>query len=166
MWGASRGSLKEKMSKRRNDTVSSLFSLIVALGICLGSVRLSLGDLHHPGPGFFSFLAGAILAFLSLLLLLRSFRKPEREVKTPLWQKPERMLKIAYVMIALILYAIGMNYVGFALSTLLFLGFTLRVIEPQKWSVVFAVSILGAIVCYVVFQHWLEVQLPTGIFGF
>ncbi len=43
------------------DRLSGLFWAVEAIFICPGSLRLFLGGLHHPGPGFFSFLAGAIL---------------------------------------------------------------------------------------------------------
>lgn len=156
------------MNKRERDRMSSLFWMLVALGICFGSVRLSLGDLHKPGPGFFSFLAGSILCILSFFVFLQSFKDKglSGEEKEDFFSNPRRKLKMAYVVIALILCVIGMNYVGFFFATLLFLGFLLRGIDPQRWLVVFLVTILGAITSYAVFQYWLDVQLPRGIFGF
>ncbi|MGA2466697.1 MAG: tripartite tricarboxylate transporter TctB family protein [Thermodesulfobacteriota bacterium] len=156
------------MNKRERDRMSSLFWMLLALGICFGSVRLSLGDLHKPGPGFFSFLAGAILSILSFFVFLQSFKDkgPSEKEKEVFFSNPRRTLKMVYVIIALILYVIGMNYLGFFFSTLLFMGFLLRGIDPQRWSIVFLVSILGAITSYAVFQYWFDVPLPGGIFGF
>jgi putative tricarboxylic transport membrane protein len=154
------------MTKKEKDRNSSLFLLVVAIGICYGSVKLSLGHLHRPGPGFFSLVAGAVLGILSFFVFLKSLKKAWAEEKIAFWPNPRRTLKMGYVLIALILYAIGMNYLGFFVTTLLFLGFLLRGIDPQRWPVVLAVSILGAVISYYVFQHWLDVQLPVGILGF
>ncbi len=154
------------MNKSKKDRVSSLFWIVVATGICAGSLKLSLGTFRNPGPGFFPFWGGAILGVLSILHYFQSLKDLPGDVATPLWRDRKRLLKAAYVMIALVLYAIGMNYAGFALSTLLFLGFLLRGIDPQRWPVVLSVSIFGSLISYIVFQYCLEVELPRGILGF
>jgi putative tricarboxylic transport membrane protein len=148
------------------ERLSLMMWLAVAAAICFGSVKLSLGALQKPGPGFFPFLAGSVLGLFSLLSLLQSFKRPPEDEKEQVWPKAQRALKIAAVVLALILYAIGMNYLGFTLSTLLFLGFLLRGIDPQRWVVVLAVSILGTTLSYGVFQFWLGAQLPKGPWGF
>ena len=153
------------MNKRERDRISTLVWLVVAIGICFGSVRLSLGNFHKPGPGFFSFLAGAVLGILSILVFLQSFKGLSGDEKKAFLSNPQRGLKVVYVFVALILYAIGMNYIGFFFSTFLFVGFLLRGIDPQAWLVVLAGSILGTIIPYGVF-YWLGVQLPVGFLGF
>jgi putative tricarboxylic transport membrane protein len=157
---------EEKVADREKDRMSTLFWTVLAVGICFGSVRLDLGELHKPGPGFFSFLAGAILGILSLIVFVQSFKSAPGDEKKPFWLNPQRRIKMAYLVVALILYAIGMNYIGFFFSTLLFLGFLLRSIDSQRWSVVLTVSILATIISYGIFQYWLDVQLPTGILPF
>ena len=72
---------------------------------------------------------------------------------------------MTWIVTALILYVIGMNYVGFFFSTLLFLGFLLRGIGRQKWATVIYVTTLAAVVSYLIFQYWLDVQLPRGFLG-
>lgn len=154
------------MEKGAIDRASSLFWMVVALGICFGSLRLGLGHLHRPGPGFFSFLAGSALCILSVSLFLRSCkaRGSSGERKGALLPGLHGTLKIVYVIIALVLYAIGMNYIGFFFATILFLGFLLRGIGRQRWSTVGIISILGALTCWLVFRYWLDVQLPGGLF--
>jgi len=45
---------------------------------------------------------------------------------------------------------------------MLFTGYCLRVIAPQKWKVVLAVSFGVTIVSHLVFDVWLSIQLPRG----
>ena len=151
---------------RKKDKLSSLAWLVVAILICFGSIRLSIGELHSPGPGLFSFVAGAILGVLSFALFLKSLKGPAENDRRTFWSNPQRGLKMTYVLIALILYTIGMSFLGFFLSTILFLGFLLRSIDRQRCSLVIIVSILGAISSYGIFEYWLNVQLPQGILGF
>ncbi len=71
-----------------------------------------------------------------------------------------------WMVIALIVYVLGMKYVGFFFSTILFLGFLLRGIGRQKWPATISVTILSAIISHFIFQYWLDVQLPRGFLGF
>ncbi len=154
------------MNRKEKDRWSALFCLVVAAGICFESVKLSLGEFHKPGPGFFSFLAGAVLGILSLIVFLRSFRGAEGEERKTFWQNPNRTLKMVYMILALLLYTAGLNTLGFFLSTLCFLGFLLRAIDPQRWPVVIIVTILSTVISCGIFQYWLEVPFARGILGF
>lgn len=154
------------MKKREKDQISALFWLVLAIGICFGSVRLSLGGLHKPGPGFFPFLVGSILGVLSFLIFWQSFKGFPGEEEKVFWPNPKRSRRMTYILIALILYSLGMDYLGFLFSTLVFLGFLLRAIEPQRWPVVLSGSILGTILFYGVFKYWLDIPFPEGVLGF
>jgi putative tricarboxylic transport membrane protein len=147
------------------DRLSGLFWAGVAMLICWGSFRLSLGDLRHPGPGFFSFLAGAILGIFSIILFWQSNRKGLQEERKTFGPRQGTRQMIGMV-IALILYVLGMKYAGFFFSTLLFLGFLLRGIGRQKWPATLSVTILAAVISHFIFQYWLDVQLPRGFLGF
>jgi putative tricarboxylic transport membrane protein len=154
------------MGKREKERISAFLGVVVALSICFGSVRLNFGELNKPGPGFFPFLVGSILGMLSSFLFLQSFKKLPGDEKRPFWPNPKRSLKITYILISLILYALGMEYLGFFFSTLLFLGFLFRTIEPQRWPMVLSGSTLGTILFYGIFIYWLDIPFPTGILGF
>jgi len=150
---------------KTHDRLSGLFWAVAAIFICVGSLRLSLGNLHHPGPGFFSFVAGAILGLLSMILFWQSSKKGPEEKRKTFWSPPGTG-RMIWMVIALIVYVLGMKYVGFFFSTILFLGFLLRGIGRQKWPATISVTLLTAIISHITFQYWLDVQLPRGFIGF
>ena len=154
------------MTAGERDRVGALVLLAAVIGILYGSVKLSLGDLHRPGPGFFSFLAGLVLGILSLISLLQSLKAVPGEQSKPFWPHPGKTIKMAFVFIGLIVYVFLMDYLGFGLATFVFLAALLRGIQPQRWSIVFSVSILGVAASYAIFQYWLDLQLPKGFLGF
>ena len=154
------------MNQRERERLGAGILIAAAVGICYGSVRLSLGGFHTPGPGFFSFLTGIALGLLSLLSFIQSFKDLPGDERNPFWPDPRRTLKMGSVFIALIMYVIVMDSLGFGLTTFLFLAVLLRGIEPQRWSVVFSVSVFGVLISYGVFQYWLDMQLPRGFLGF
>ncbi len=147
------------------DKWSSLVWLAVSMVICTGAVRLSVGTFQNPGPGFLPFLTGAILGILSLIVHIQSRRAPlAAEGAGPIWTDRAKGLKMVWTVIALLSFAVGMNYLGFLVSTVLFIGFLLRAVEPQRWSKVILGSCLTAVLSYCIFELWLQSQLPRGPF--
>jgi len=144
---------------------SSLVWLGIAILICIGSLRLSLGSFRNPGPGFFPFIAGLIVAVMALAIHLQSRGKTSAKgTPEPLWADKKRIQKMVFTTLALLAYGVGMDYLGFLVSTFLFLAFLLRMIEPQRWSLVLLESALASGISYLIFDIWLQAQLPKGIF--
>jgi len=146
---------------------SSLVWLGMGLFICVGSLRLSLGDFHNPGPGFLSFYAGLILAALALVVHFQSRKAPSADNQNkPVWTSRQKGFKMVSTVFALLAYAVGMNYLGFLVSTFIFLVFLLRVIEPQRWPVALLGSCVASVAFYLIFDFGLQSQLPKGLFRF
>ncbi len=148
------------------DKWSSLVWLGIAILICIHSLRLSLGTFRNPGPGFLSFFAALIVGVLALVVFLQSGRiSPSAEKSKPLWMDQSRGRKMVLTVAALIGYAVIMNYLGFLLSTFVFLVFLLRVIEPQRWPVALLGSIAASVAFFCLFELGLKSQLPKGPLG-
>jgi putative tricarboxylic transport membrane protein len=150
----------------RKEEGSSLVWLGLAVLICIGSLRLSLGSFKNPGPGFFPFIAGAVVGVLAIAIYIQARRTAASAKQTaqPLWTNPGGVKKIVLTTIALLVYAACMNYFGFLVSTFIFFVFLLRTIEPQRWGLVLVESLLASGVSYLIFEIWLKAQLPRGIF--
>ena len=119
------------------------------------------------GAGFFPFVAGVVLISLSLVLLVSGLaaKKEEDTVREKFFPQRESLKRLLLALFALFAYVLVVKYLGFFFTTLLFMIFLLRFIEPQRWVVVLSTAILTAITAYLVFNLWLKVQLPTGIWG-
>jgi len=147
------------------DKWSSLVWFGIAIGICLGSLKLSLGEFHNPGPGFLSFAAGFLLGALALVNYFQSRRIRSAEKKSkPFWANRNKGFKMVLTVFALLGYAMGMDYLGFLLSTFIFLAFLLKVIEPQRWSVALLGALSASATAYCIFELLLQSQLPKSPF--
>jgi putative tricarboxylic transport membrane protein len=154
--------LRGKTMDRQEWT--SLVWLGVAVFICIGALMLSLGSFHNPGPGFFPFWAGAIMAISAGIVYFQSRRTSSaQKIKKPLWPNRDRVLKMVFAALALFVYAVTMEYLGFLISTAIFLVFLLRAIEPQRWSSVIFEALIASGISYLIFEIWLKAQLPKGI---
>jgi putative tricarboxylic transport membrane protein len=154
------------MAKFNNDQVSAAIWVAVGIAVALGSLRYGLGPLSSPGTGFLPFLAGCAIALLAFIGLILSTLKRRRGLGwTPilrgvLWQKP------LLVMASLFAYALMLKPLGFILCTVLFIGFLLRSVAPQRWPVVIGGAVGTALGAYAIFDLWLKTQLPRGFWGF
>ena len=148
---------------RNTDQSSSLFWLVVAIGIVLLSMRYGVGTLHEPGPGFITFFAGAILIVLSLALFFSNFRdRADRSSLWSLWAGLETG-KVLYVILLLVAYIFLLKPVGFLISTFLLLVLLFRVKGSYRLKTVLLMSLLVTAGSYLVFEIWLKAQLPKGI---
>jgi hypothetical protein len=147
------------------DQLSGGLFFVLGCAICLYSAPYRLGTLAAPESGLMPFLSGAAIAVLAALgFVLGTLRRLRGDGWQPLlrgvvWRRS--LLTLA----ALVAYLLLQAHLGFALTTVLFLGFLLRAIFPQRWSVVIATAVLTAAVAYLVFEVWLQAQLPKGPFG-
>lgn len=152
-----------KKTKLTAGAASAIFWLAVGILACYGATRLGLGSVTEPGAGFIFFWSGLILVLLSLIVLVDSMRSAEDAVQE---MGEMNWAKIALVLLSLLLYAFSLERLGFALTTFILLSFLLGWIEGTNWGRSLAVAGAAALVCFAIFELWLKIRLPKGIFGF
>ncbi len=124
--------------------------------------RLRFGSLARPGPGFFPVVlaAGFSLVCTGLLVIAARARGADAVSAARLgWPK------IGATMAALFVYTLVLESAGFVAATFALLLFFFRALERQRWLVAVASSLVTALVTYLVFKVWLNVQLPAGPWG-
>jgi len=88
------GNAAKYYSMRLNlDRLVLILFVVLGGGIMAQSARLSLGNLHNPGPGFMPFILGFSMILLSLLSYVESRPAADRE-KTNLWEEEKPVLLI------------------------------------------------------------------------
>jgi hypothetical protein len=147
---------------KRREIVTLLFWLALCIFVCIEALRLGLGTLGMPGPGLIPFGASLCTGLIALGLLFSVKSKPSTK-ETALFFEGKRVRKVLYVVCALFLFPFLLSQIGLFLCTLLFVGFSLRTIEPQPWRSVLILSVGAALACYLLFDVFLRIQLPQGI---
>jgi len=152
---------------KRTETIAAgtgaLFWVAAGLLACYGAIRLGLGSVTEPGAGFIFFLPGLILVFLSVIVFVESVRSPAdtvREMGGMNWTK------IALVLLSLLLYAFFLERLGFVLTTFILVSFLLGCIEDINWFRSLGVACAAALASYAIFELWLKIRLPKGLFDF
>jgi putative tricarboxylic transport membrane protein len=152
---------------KRTKTIAAgagaLFWIAAGLLACYGAIRLGLGIVTEPGAGFIFFWSGLILVILSLIVFADSVRgsaDTAREIGEMNWPK------IALVLLSLLLYAFLLERLGFVLTTFVLMSFLLGWVESTNWFRSLAVASAAALASYAIFELWLKIRLPKGLFGF
>jgi len=150
----------------RADRVSGIFWLCFAVLVIIQSYHLGLGTLHKPGPGFLFFWVNIVLAVLSLIVIIQAWVSKKEEGPQPSIFGTQNVSKIIFVMVSLFLYALLMEIIGFIPITLLLFIYLLGIIEKKRWFYTIFVSVLVTVISYLIFETWLQSQLPKGLLGF
>jgi putative tricarboxylic transport membrane protein len=150
------------------ELFSSVFWLAVGALFFFGSFRYSIFRSGIPGAGFFPFMGGILLIVLSLVVLISALAPSKKqptaeESKEKFFSQKDSYKRILLALLALFVYWLALGYLGFLLTTFLFMLFLLRFIDPQRWITTLTVSFLTTISAYMLFNLWLKVRLPPGI---
>src|SRR4051812_16234625 len=101
-----------------------------------------------------------VMAGLALLLL---FRSPRGETVDwmPGREGVKRVLMVLGVTVAFVAL---MQVIGMIVGIALFLAVLMRFLERHRWRLTITVALAAAGLNWLVFEHWLRVPLPQGMF--
>jgi len=149
------------------NKMSALFCFFLGIAVLMKGVYLGLKTNLEIGPGFFPFVAGGILAFLSVVLVIQSFIDPGiSEYKKSFWINSHGLKRVFFTLLAISAYPLILDRLGFLLTTFFLLFFLFRMIARLKWRVVVAGGTLTTVIAYLIFEIWLKANLPQGYLGF
>jgi hypothetical protein len=151
---------------KRADRISSIFWMILAIGLIKWGLDLELGTLAAPDAGFIIFGVGIVMLGLAVAIFTQTlFLKAGPGEKKRLWSG-QGWRKVLFVLSALLAYVYFLVPLGFLPATFLLLIFLFKWIEPHKWVTAVGISAVMVSATYLVFAYWLGCQLPKGALGF
>jgi hypothetical protein len=147
------------------DFFQGLLWLFIGVVVLFLSSNYSMGTLSEPGPGALPFGLGLVFVLLSLILLFRSWRgkAPEHEKHLSFGS---RWHKIFMIILFLALVTFFLESLGYLLSIFLMITLSMLIMETKRWVSALLLGIISSFSTYVLFDVWLKVQLPQGLFYF
>lgn len=148
-----------KLSKDGWTGLAVLAASLVLFGLTLD---LKPSPLVPIGPGFYPRIVLGITAVLALSLVVFDFWAPKAAGKAEALNY--RLVLIVFVVFGL--YVGALPYLGFRIATAIFVAALQAVLEPPKgargWILVGVTALVTTMVCYVLFERYLQVFLPRG----
>ena len=152
------------MKARRVFGLEGAFDLLLVVAggvITYVSWGYGFGSMARPGPGLYPFFLGVAIALIALFVLLEHWKSPARE--EPL--EPEAARSLLYMAATFCLWIAAMPFLGYVVVTLAATYAFCKIMKLEGRKKPLAVSVGTALFVYLLFDVWLYIDLPRGIFG-
>jgi putative tricarboxylic transport membrane protein len=151
---------------KKADRVFGVIGLGLSLWFYLESRKFDYSTEFTPGPGFFPFWVGVILAILSCWLLLGTFRrKPSEEDAVKILPGKHALSRVTFIFLMLLGVTVLMPVLGFPITVCLFVTTILFSLERYGILKSLGYGIAYATVTWVIFEHFMEMGFPKGFLG-
>jgi putative tricarboxylic transport membrane protein len=149
--------------KLRRDGWTGLAVLAASLFLFALTLGLKDNPLVPIGPGFYPRIVLGITAVLAVAMIVFSFLEKDREER----KGSENYFLVFAVFLVFGVYVAALPFLGFRISTLLFMAALQATLEPPKgakgWLVIAATAFITTLVAYILFERYLTVLLPRGL---
>ncbi|BBK31738.1 putative tricarboxylic transport membrane protein [Stella humosa] len=147
----------------RPDLPSGLLWLAAGAFVAWEGYELGLGSANDPGSGFVLFWVGLLLVVLALVQLGQALARPAEAGIRALWRDLHWWKPVGAVVV-LAIYAVALLPVGYLLSTFAFLLVLMLAVDRNPPVTAATVALSATAITFLVFDKWLGVGLPRGIF--
>ncbi|MEI8190033.1 MAG: tripartite tricarboxylate transporter TctB family protein [candidate division NC10 bacterium] len=150
---------------RRADRISAVVLLVFS--VLLGREALHLNywaGPQVPGPGFLPFWVAAGLMVGAVGVLVAGRRNREGDVAWFANREARARLLLLALLTTLLVFAVWP--LGMLLAIGLYLLIFLMIFMPGRWAIIVTMAVVIPLAVHLIFERWLLVPLPKGVFGF
>ena len=147
---------------KQYDIYCGLLLLATAIFVIGASLKMGLGDVGSPKPGFFPFLVGFLLFFLSLGIIILALKERHKDPTFKEWSSLR--VSVLLTLAVLIVYAISLEFLGYIVGSFFLFLYLFKVPAGKKWVVSIFMAIVVVSLSYYIFGVLLQAQFPKGIF--
>jgi hypothetical protein len=140
------------------DRKYAVAMLVLSIIYCVAAFSLD-ADFDPVNEKFYPFVLSVLMIVSSIGLFI--WPSPH----TTSWPKGRNVQKIGLTFCAILVYCFVLHKIGFIISASVLMGICMWVFEAKrKWIV--PVSIVTAIIFYILFDRLLGLNLPAGLLSF
>ena len=144
--------------KSQRDFFSGLLLIFVGAAFAIGATGYNFGAAVRPGPGYFPFGLGIILAILGVIVFVTSFVRRCTD-GDPIGAIPWRPL--ICVVGAIVFFAVGLPRLGFVIAFPLMIVLTSYASTEFTWKGALLTALVLTIASYLIFIFGLQLNIPV-----
>ena len=144
--------------KSQRDFFSGLLLIFVGAAFAIGATGYNFGAAVRPGPGYFPFGLGIILAVLGVIVFITSFVRRCTD-GDPIGAIPWRPL--ICVVGAIVFFAIGLPRLGFVIAFPLMIVLTSYASTEFTWKGALLTALVLTVASYLIFIFGLQLNIPV-----
>jgi putative tricarboxylic transport membrane protein len=130
------------------------------------AVELEYYSTLGPGPGFFPFWVGLVLALLSGIMIWQAATGAREPLPPDFFPQREGRVQLAAIVVSMVGTMALLDVLGFRLTMLAFFLVLLRTLGRSSLPMTLAIAVAGSFGTFYLFDRHLQVPLPTGVLGF
>jgi putative tricarboxylic transport membrane protein len=134
---------------------------IMSVFIMVLSASYGLGTLAQPRPGLYPFAVGLFILPFSILLFISSLR---RETNGAILDGRGIRIFLAFIGTCLF-WILAMPYLGYPVVTFIAVFALSKIMKLEGWLKPLILAAGTALFVYLLFDIWLYVDLPRGVWG-
>ncbi len=144
--------------KSQKDFVSGLALIAVGLAFAIGATNYNFGTSIRPGPGYFPFGLGIILAILGMVVLFEAFTT-KRKDGDPIGRIPWRPL--ICIVGAIAFFGYFLPKLGFMISFPAMIVITSAGGSEFRWKDAILNAVVLTALSYAIFIYGLQLTIPV-----
>lgn len=147
--------------------IEGFFWIGIGASLSLLAWKARLGSFQEPGPGFIAFLSGLFISIIGLVMVLSQALSKISHGHGPNFLisfKSISWFRLGYTMTLLLGYALFLDILGYILTTFLTMWALFYNRGKYAWALSLVPALITVGVTYLVFEVWLRLLLPRGIF--
>lgn len=144
----------------RGEFIFNLLLIFLGLFVIIASVRLGLGSLRDPEPGFFPLIGGLVILVSNLFVIFDKSKQQEI-----LFKERGGMIIFISFLVIFALWIMLMPYLGYVVVTFAASLAMFKLMKVGGWVKPVLLSAGVAAFIYGLFDYWLYLDLPRGILG-
>lgn len=155
---------------KKGDLTTALILEVLGFWVIIESYNMGLGTLKNPGSGLLPFLLGILLCLLAIPICISSL-KDLKKINIVAADKKEVVMNWLHFKDVILItaffvgYFLILDFVGFVISTFLFLFGLFWIGYPKRWLLVFTATSLSVALSYLIFVVFLKISFPLGFWG-
>jgi hypothetical protein len=149
---------------KRAEQILGVVLLLFAIYIGYESTQIETGaTLGKMSAGFIPFWMSVGLGIISVAMLVRSISLPPERFTPGFFSEKTARMRVIWVLAGYLVAVAVMKPLGMLFSLAIVMATTMPAFGARSWKMIAFTSIATPVIVYVVFGHWLKVDLPMGI---
>ena len=142
--------------------VQGLIFLVFSIFIITRAINMRDFGESFLSPGVFPALFGGVLLTLSLNLIYRGYKEVKKSGENKKYDNIDKvsLLNVILIVIISLTYLWALSYLGFIISSIIYLFIFMFYIGERRIWVLIAIAILTPLISYLIFSIGLGVSLP------
>jgi putative tricarboxylic transport membrane protein len=149
---------------KRAEQILWVVLLLFAIYIGYEATQIETGGtIGGVGAGFIPFWMSVGLGIVSAVLLFRSITLPPEQFAPAFFSEKTARIRVIWVLAGYLVAVAVMKPLGMLISLAIVMATTMPAFGARNWKVIAFTTIATPVIVYIVFGHWLKVDLPMGI---